>query len=122
LTIIGCDIAEIAKSIIFRTKKTNQPVLVIASGRNRINEKQIAAYIGEQILRADADFVRDATGFAIGGIPPFGHKNKIPHIFIDHDLVNFEVLWAAAGTPNSVFRILPKDLVKMSEGQITNIN
>ena len=100
---VGCTVAQIAKSLIFRTRDTNRPVLVVASGANRVDEKRIAAEIGERIVRADADFVRDATGFAIGGVPPVGHKTP-PVTLIDDDLFQHQTIWAAAGTPNAVFR------------------
>lgn len=74
---IGCQVSQIIKSLIFRTKHTNRPILVLASGSNRVNEKTIAKIIGEEITKADADFVREVTGFAIGGVPPIGHKQKM---------------------------------------------
>ncbi|MBX9977256.1 MAG: YbaK/EbsC family protein [Alphaproteobacteria bacterium] len=106
---LKCDVAQIVKSLIFKTKDTHRPVLVLASGTNRVNEKIIASHIGEKITRADATFVRDITGFAIGGIPPLGHKETINHIFIDQDLLNFDSLWAAAGTPHAVFKLHAKE-------------
>src|SRR5215475_13164176 len=82
---IGCTVEQIAKSLIFKSKQTQRPVLVIASGPNRVNEKRIGELLGEPIEKADADFVRQKTGFAIGGVPPVGHAEK-PEIFIDEDL------------------------------------
>ncbi len=99
---IGCDVSHIVKSLIFKTKETNKPILVLASGVTRVNEKQLESLIGEAIMKADADFTRETTGFAIGGIPPIGHKNRIDFIFIDQDLLKFDELWAAAGTPHAV--------------------
>src|SRR5580704_5275335 len=90
---LGCNIAQIAKSLIFKTQ-SGKPVLVLASGSNRVNEKAIEAYVGEKIIKADADFVRDITGFAIGGIPPVGHKQKIDLVFIDEDLMKLSTIWA----------------------------
>src|SRR5690349_19386712 len=107
---IGCEVAQIVKSLIFRTKHTNKPILVLASGINRVNEKLIAKAAGEEITKADADFTREVTGFAIGGIPPVGHKLKI-ETFIDEDLLKFKELWAAAGTPHAVFSINSADIV-----------
>ncbi len=118
---IGCSVAQIAKSLIFKTKHTSKPILVLASGPNKVSEKQLEFYIGESIVKADADFVREITGFAIGGIPPFGHKNSIDLIFIDQDLVALDEVWAAAGTPNSVFCITSKDLVNITKGKVISI-
>ncbi len=117
---IGCTVAEIAKSLIFRTAQTNRPVLVIASGTNRVDEKKIAQHIGEPIKRADADFVREKTGFAIGGVPPVGHATA-PMVLIDKTLSTFAAIWAAAGTPNAVFKLTPADLVALTGGMIADI-
>ena len=107
---IGCTVAQIAKSILFRATKSNRPVLVVASGVNRVDEKKVAALVGEPLGKADADFVRDRTGFVIGGVPPVGHAEKVT-TFVDEDLLVLPELWAAAGTPNAVFRLTPADLV-----------
>ena len=112
---IGCEVAEIAKSLLFRTRETGRPVLIVASGANRVDEKKVAAVIGERIGRADADFVREATGFAIGGVPPIGHV-KAPITLIDEALLRFETIWAAAGTPNAVFKLTPAELVELAGG------
>jgi prolyl-tRNA editing enzyme YbaK/EbsC (Cys-tRNA(Pro) deacylase) len=117
---VGCRVEQIAKSIVFRGKQTDRPVLVIASGPNRINEKKIEALISEPIGKADANFVRQRTGFVIGGVPPVGHLEKI-EIFIDEDLLKYDEIWAAAGTPNAVFKLTPSDLVKMTGGRIVSI-
>ena len=117
---IGCEIGQIAKSLIFRAKKTDRPVLVMASGANRVDEKALAALVGEKIGRADADFVRRTTGFAIGGVPPLGHATP-PVTLIDRDLLAFGEIWAAAGTPNAVFRLAPQDLCTLTGGQVANI-
>lgn len=117
---VGCEVGQIAKSIVFRTMKTNRPVLVIASGPNRINEKKIEEKISEPIGKADADFVRQKTGFVIGGVPPVGHKEKM-EIFIDEDLLRYEEIWAAAGTPNAVFKLTPSELIRMTGGQIISV-
>jgi prolyl-tRNA editing enzyme YbaK/EbsC (Cys-tRNA(Pro) deacylase) len=117
---IGCKVEQIAKSILFRAKNTDRPVLVIASGVNRVNEKRIGELLSEPIGKADADFVRKTTGFAIGGVPPLGHLQKI-EIFIDEDLLNYDKIWAAAGTPNAVFGLLPADLVRMTGGRVISI-
>ena len=120
-TAIGCDVSQIVKSLIFKTKETNKPVLVLASGPHRVNEKSVEAALGESITKADADFTREVTGFAIGGIPPIGHHRKIDLIFIDEDLLKFESVWAAAGTPNAVFNFQGKDLLSMTEGRVVSI-
>jgi prolyl-tRNA editing enzyme YbaK/EbsC (Cys-tRNA(Pro) deacylase) len=118
---IGCDVAQIVKSLIFKTKVTHKPVLILASGPNRVSEKVIESYLNEKITKADADFVRQVTGFAIGGIPPIGHKQRIDFIFIDEDLLKFSSVWAAAGTPNAVFNLQSKDLLEMTNGKIVSI-
>ncbi len=118
---LGCSIAQIAKSLIFKTVSTGKPVLVLASGSNRVNEKTIEQHVGEKIIKADADFVRDVTGFAIGGIPPIGHKQKIDFIFIDEDLMKLDSLWAAAGTPYAVFNVQAKELFELTRGKIISI-
>ena len=118
---IGCKVEQIVKSLIFKTKQTHKPVLVLASGPNRVNEKIIELYTNENIVKADADFTKEITGFAIGGIPPIGHKQKIDFIFIDEDLLNFDSIWAAAGTPNAVFNLQSTDLLLITNGKIVSI-
>lgn len=114
---LGCEVAQIAKSLIFRGGTTDKPILVIASGINRVNEKELGTLIGEAIEKPDADFVRKKTGFVIGGVPPVGHLESLT-IFIDEDLLQLQEIWAAAGTPRAVFRLTPNDLVKMTGGQV----
>lgn len=118
---IGCQVAQIVKSLIFRTKDTGRPILVLASGVNRVNEKAIAAQVGEKIAKADADFTREVTGFAIGGIPPVGHKQSIA-TFIDQDLLSHAEVWAAAGTPNAVFSLASAELAGLTGGTIVSIS
>ena len=118
---IGCEISEIAKSILFRGEKTNRPILVIASGGNRINEDKIKSLAGEPVTKADADFVREQTGFVIGGVPPFGEINEIVKL-IDKNILNHKIIWAAAGTPNSVFSLTPENLIKITKGRIIDIS
>ncbi|MFN2145129.1 MAG: YbaK/EbsC family protein [Anaerolineales bacterium] len=118
---IGCTVAQIAKSLVFRSQPGNRPVLVIASGPNRVNEDMVKAVLGETIGKADADFVRETTGYAIGGIPPVGHLIPI-RTFIDADLLQHEVIWAAAGTPNAVFRLTPAALKEMTSGEVIAIH
>lgn len=117
---IGCVVEQIVKSLIFKTKETKMPILVLASGVNRVNEKTISALLGEKLEKADADFTREVTGFAIGGIPPIGHKQPI-QTFIDEDLLQYETVWAAAGTPNAVFSLKSKDLLSLTGGKIISI-
>ncbi len=117
---IGCAVAEIAKSLIFRAKTSNRAVLVIASGANRVNEKAIEALLGETIGKADAQFVREKTGYAIGGVAPVGHASR-PVTFIDEDLLKLETIWAAAGTPFAAFRLMPGDLQRLTGGQVARI-
>ncbi len=117
---IGCQVGQIVKSLVFKSKRTQRPILVIASGQNRVNEKQIEALIGEPLGKADADFVRQQTGYVIGGVPPTGHIQPL-ETYIDDDLLKYEKLWAAAGTPHAVFCLKPADLVKMTGGRIVNI-
>lgn len=114
---IGCTVAQIAKSLVFKGAESGQPVLVIASGTNRVNTDRIAAHLGEPLARADADYVREKTGFAIGGVPPVGHAEPL-RTFIDQDLRQHAVIWAAAGTPRAVFRLTPGDLERMTGGDV----
>jgi Cys-tRNA(Pro) deacylase len=113
---IGCEVAQIAKSLIFRGARSGRAVLIIASGVDRVDEKKAAAAVGEPIGRADADFVREATGFAIGGVPPVGHKTK-SIVLIEESLMQLDEIWAAAGTPSAVFRLTPTDLVQLTDGR-----
>jgi prolyl-tRNA editing enzyme YbaK/EbsC (Cys-tRNA(Pro) deacylase) len=117
---LGCQVGQIAKSIIFQAIPSQRPILVIASGSNRVNEKVIAALIGEVIGKADADFVRQRTGFVIGGVPPVGHTERL-ETFIDQDLLQYREIWAAAGTPHAVFRLTPDDLLRMTGGLVIKI-
>ncbi len=117
---IGCQVGQIVKSLIFKGVQTARPVLVIASGPNRVNEKRIADLLGEPLGRADADFVRQHTGFVIGGVPPVGLAEPI-ETFIDQDLLQYPQIWAAAGTPNAVFALTPQDLVRIVTGRVVSI-
>ncbi len=113
----GCEIGQIAKSMLFRTKNTDRPILIIASGTNRVNEWRVGRAIGEEIARADAAFVREATGYAIGGVPPLGHSARIA-TYLDEDLWRFETIWAAGGTPRAVFQAAPDALAELTGGQV----
>lgn len=114
---IGCTVAQIAKSIIFRTQGSGRPVLVVASGVNRIDEAKVATALGEGLGKADADFVRDRTGYVIGGVPPLGHAEAV-ETFIDSDLLSLGDIWAAAGTPRAVFRLTADQLLEITGGQV----
>lgn len=120
-TALECDVAQIIKSLLFRSEKTHQPILILASGINRVNENTIAKIIGEKIIKADADFTRQITGFVIGGVPPLAHKQKIQTILLDEDLLKFEKIWAAAGTPNAVFLLNSHNLECLTGGKFCNI-
>lgn len=117
---IGCSVAQIAKSIIFCTTLDNQPVLVLTSGINRVDEKLIESVLGEKIKKANADFVRQVTGFAIGGVPPLGHAQKMT-TFIDESLLQYCEVWAAAGTPHTVFSLPSADLQRITGGRIIRV-
>jgi prolyl-tRNA editing enzyme YbaK/EbsC (Cys-tRNA(Pro) deacylase) len=117
---VGCAVAQIAKSLIFQGKESRRAILVIASGVNRVNEKRMAELIGEKLQKPDADFVRDQTGFVIGGVPPLGHTQPLI-TYIDEDLLQYAELWAAAGHPNAVFKLIPAELVRMTNGTVLAI-
>ncbi len=105
----GCEVGQIVKSLVFRGAETGKPYLMLVSGSNRLNEKGVAGIVGEALTRPDATYVRDVTGFAIGGIPPFAHASPMT-VFIDEDLLRFKTVWAAAGTPRAVFAVGPSTL------------
>lgn len=111
---IGCSIAEIAKSILFKGKQSGQAIMVVASGDNRVSEKKVGSLVGEKLARADADFVREATGYAIGGVAPLGHAQPL-RIVLDQDLRRFAKIWAAAGTPFTVFPVTPDELGMLTD-------
>ena len=110
---IGCHVAEIAKSVVFRAKPSGQAVLVVASGDNRVCESKVAALVGEKLGRANPEFVRESTGYAIGGVAPLGHAAPL-RLLLDRDLQRFATLWAAAGTPFSVFPLTPDELQRLT--------
>jgi prolyl-tRNA editing enzyme YbaK/EbsC (Cys-tRNA(Pro) deacylase) len=117
---VGCQVGQIVKSLVFKAKRSQRPILVVASGQNRVDERRIEALIGEPLGKADADFVRQHTGFVIGGVPPVGHTQPL-ETFIDEDLLQYGEIWAAAGTPHAVFRLTPGDLVKITVGRVAAI-
>ncbi|KVD74248.1 cys-tRNA(pro)/cys-tRNA(cys) deacylase [Burkholderia sp. ABCPW 14] len=116
---LGCSVAQIAKSILFRRRADGAPVLVVASGANRVDEKKVAAHVGE-VGRADAKFVRENTGYAIGGVCPIGHLVE-PVMLIDRDLLELDNLWAAAGHPHAVFNLSPQELVTLTGAPVADI-
>ncbi len=119
---IGTSLAQICKSILFAAGEgaEAEPVMVIASGANRIDTRKIQSHVGKHLHKATADFVREKTGFAIGGVPPFGHTNPIT-LFIDQDLLGFDVVYAAGGTPNAIFPIKPADLVRVTGAPVIDV-
>ncbi len=118
---VGCEVGQIVKSLIFKTKQTDRAVLVITSGANQVNEWRIGALLKEPLEKAPAAFVRERTGFAIGGIPPLGHATPL-ETFVDQDLMRYQEVWAAAGTPHALFRLVPADLVKMCGGRVVKVS
>jgi prolyl-tRNA editing enzyme YbaK/EbsC (Cys-tRNA(Pro) deacylase) len=118
---VGCDVGQIVKSLVFRGVHSGSPVLLLVSGSNRVNEQAVAGVLGEPIGKADADFVRQHTGFVIGGVPPVGHSQKL-RTLVDEDLLQYDQIWAAAGTPNALFQLRAQDLLKISAGQVCKIN
>lgn len=117
---IGCQVEQIVKSLVFQRQPSGKAVLIAASGGNRVNEKRIKEILGEKIIRADAEFVREVTGFPIGGVPPLAHTQPIETI-IDEDLMQYDEIWAAAGTPNAVFPLKPQQLVMITSGKLEKI-
>ena len=116
----GCELGQIVKSLIFQGKETGKPILVLTSGSNRVDEKRISEYAGEAIGRADADFVRTVTGFAIGGVPPIGHAQRM-ETYLDEDFLQYPTIWAAAGTPNAIFELKTGDLQNMTGGRLVRV-
>ncbi len=116
---LGVQLGQIAKSIIFRRKEDDTAVLVITSGDRRVDEKKVAALVGK-IGRADAEFVKQRTGFSIGGVSPVAHATP-PVTLIDRDLLRFNVVWAAAGHPHSVFPLQPGDLQRLTGAPVADV-
>ncbi len=117
---VGAEVAQIVKSLVFRGTRTGDAVLVVASGANRVDTAKLAALLGEDVAMADPRSVRELTGFAIGGIPPVGHASPLP-VYIDQHLTTLSDLWAAAGHPNSLFRLTPEELVRMTNGRVCEL-
>ncbi|MEO6258996.1 MAG: YbaK/EbsC family protein [Thermoanaerobaculia bacterium] len=114
---VGCEVGQIAKSLIFRGVSSGDAILVITSGANRVDESVMAQAVGERIEKASADFARERSGFAIGGVPPVGHATPM-RTFIDQDLLRYDRIWAAAGTPHAVFQFSAFELPRMTRGSV----
>jgi prolyl-tRNA editing enzyme YbaK/EbsC (Cys-tRNA(Pro) deacylase) len=117
---IGCSLGQIAKSVIFTSKEKHMPVLVIASGSNRVNTTHLEEALGEAVEIADPAFVLEKTGYAVGGVPPLGHASPLV-TFIDQDLLRYNEIWAAAGGPSAVFKLTPCQLMEMTGGRVISI-
>jgi len=117
---VGCTPAQIVKSLVFQGGASGVPVLVVASGANRVSESKLAALLGEPVTMGPPKFVREVTGFAIGGIPPIGHAKRLDTI-VDQHLLSLETLWAAAGHPNSLFALTPDELLRMTNGRVAEV-
>jgi prolyl-tRNA editing enzyme YbaK/EbsC (Cys-tRNA(Pro) deacylase) len=117
---VGCRVDQIAKSLVFRGATSGRPLLVIASGANRVDEARVAGVVGEPLGKADADFVRAHTGFAIGGVAPLAHPAPLATL-IDEHLLKWDRIWAAAGHPHTVFPLTPSDLVRITGGRVVAV-
>ena len=115
----GCDVAQIAKSMLFRATD-GRPVLVVASGANRVDEKKVAALLGQKIKRAEPEFVLLHTGAVVGGVAPVGHATS-PVTLLDRDLQRYETIWASGGSPNAVFALTPADLVRLTGAAFADV-
>jgi len=115
---VGCEVGQIVKSLVFLAD--GKPVVALVSGANRLDEKRLAVVAGEPVAKADADTARNATGYAIGGVPPFGHATDLP-VFMDRDLLGYPAVWAAAGRPDSVFEIEPDRLRELSNAMVVDL-
>jgi prolyl-tRNA editing enzyme YbaK/EbsC (Cys-tRNA(Pro) deacylase) len=115
---VGCEVGQIVKSLVFVAG--GRPVVALVSGANRLDESRLAAVAGEPVAKADAGTVRSATGYSIGGVPPFGHATEVP-VFMDRDLLGYGVVWAAGGRPDSVFEIQPDRLRELSNAKVSDL-
>ena len=118
---LGCSVGQIVKSLVFQGTESGCPLLVLVSGSNRVNLERLSEVVGEPIEKADADAVRAVTGFAIGGVPPLGHLRSL-RTYIDADLMGYEQLWAAAGSPRAVFPLSPGELRRISDGDTLDVD
>jgi prolyl-tRNA editing enzyme YbaK/EbsC (Cys-tRNA(Pro) deacylase) len=117
---IGCEVAQIANSLVFRCSPSGAPLLVMASGARRVDVVRVGAVVGETIGKADAEFVRASTGFVIGGVAPVGHVTPV-RTLVDRTLLGFAEIWAAAGHPHTVFRLTPDELVRITGGAVEDV-
>ena len=117
---IGCRVEQIVKSLVFRGRSTNRPILAVVSGGNRVDEEKLAVVVAEPVAKADAEYVRQRTGYAIGGVPPVGHVESLVCV-VDEDLLQYEQIWAAAGTPRAVFQLTPADLQRITDGRVVSV-
>ena len=117
---VGCDVAQIVKSLIFRSVAGDEAILVMVSGADRVDESLLAGVVGDQVERATAEFVRARTGFAIGGVPPVGHSGPVA-TYLDEHLLDHDLVWAAAGTPNAVFSIKPAELARITSAKVVAV-
>jgi len=118
---IGCRVEQIAKSLVFRRLDSGRPVLVMAAGTNRVDERLVTSHLNAEVVKADAAFVRSTTGFAIGGVPPVGHDPPLQTL-VDEDLLRHDIIWAAAGTPHAVFSLTPQELVQATGGHVVSVS
>jgi prolyl-tRNA editing enzyme YbaK/EbsC (Cys-tRNA(Pro) deacylase) len=120
---VDCDVAQICKSLVFRLEESGRPLLVITSGGNRVDTDHVGALVASRLAKADAAFVREQSGYAIGGVPPFGWVGAAPVVetLVDEDLLAFDVVWAAAGTPTAVFSIAPRELVERTGARVVRV-
>ena len=117
---VDCHVSQIVKSLVFETENSHKPILVLTSGSNKVNEVVVGTIVGEKINFASVEFVREMTGFTIGGVSPFGLKGKIK-TFIDEDLLKQSLIWAAAGSHHAVFSISPKDLLNATKAKVIKV-
>lgn len=115
---VGCEVGQIVKSLVFVA--AGRPVVALVSGANRLDERRLGEAAGEPVTKADAATARAATGYAIGGVPPFGHATEVP-VYMDRDLLGYDVVWAAAGRPDSVFEIQPERLRELSKATVVDL-
>ena len=115
---VGCEVGQIVKSLVFVAG--GRPVVALVSGANRLDERRLSVVAGEPVAKADAETARTATGYSIGGVPPFGHATDVP-VYMDRDLLGYQMVWAAAGRPDSVFEIAPERLRDLSRATVADI-
>jgi prolyl-tRNA editing enzyme YbaK/EbsC (Cys-tRNA(Pro) deacylase) len=115
---VGCEVGQIVKSLVFMA--AGRPVVALVSGANRLDERRLGEVAGEPVGKADAEAARSATGYAIGGVPPFGHATEVP-VYMDRDLLSHHTVWAAAGRPDSVFEIDPERLRQLSSAVVADL-